>query len=680
MKEPPLELLKETLPGYMAHWTYMEHGRATIAVARYHDYKGEKTFRQFVNQQGEWKMGLPSSPYPLYGLESLSLVSPFNAIFICEGERKAALLHKLAWPAMSSMLGAESVEKSDFSPLRYFKEFIILRDNDAAGIHWTKQIASALKRQDPDCIMHICNLCPESNGADVIDWVAKYPLYGWDGFSQLNQSQIEVTKSSLQAKILESKKLLEDCKDVSYNSSSRFFFFEPKPLVQKLKPVLKFPIECLKESIRDYLTTLAKQKSLPVDVPATIFLTLLGGVIGRRVQLKMRPTQGWRESANVWTALIAPPSFKKSPSLRELFNHITLLESMADKEFKKAQTQHDANQNKKTNESPIRRRFVTDDCTTPKLRELFSQNPGGIILRNDELKGMLKKLDTIGYESDRSFILSCWPGLDFYNEDRMIRGSNLSIPLTLTWIGCIPPTGLLQYLQQAISDGGGSDGLMQRFQMPCYPDFDLPFELCNEIISSEIEQKIQNLFFYIDTTICHPWRVLSFSSEAQLLVDPWVVNSENDARLGGHPSYWASHIGKIPKLLGSLCIILHCIKEAISGCLYPEISSDTFSESSKLVEYYLSHAKRCYESVEGFEVATARKIIELIKHKKLNERFKAYEIYGNGLGGLTSSRTVREALYFLQEAGLVALDRTQCIGRPIEDWIAHPNIRQNPLF
>ena len=81
---------------------------------------------------------------------------------------------------------------------------------------------------------------------DVIDWVAKYPLYGWDGFSQLNQSQVEVTKSSLQAKILESKALLEDCKDVAYNPSARFFFFEPKPLVHKLKPVHKFPIECLK--------------------------------------------------------------------------------------------------------------------------------------------------------------------------------------------------------------------------------------------------------------------------------------------------------------------------------------------------------------------------------------------------------------------------------------------------
>ena len=435
-----------------------------------------------------------------------------------------------------------------------------------------------------------------------------------------------------------------------------------------------------KEAIRGYLTTIAKQKSLPVDLPATVFLALVGGVIGRRVQLKMRPTQTWRESANVWAALIAPPAYKKSPSLRELFSHITMLESMVDKEFQKSLVTQDANQNKKANEAPVRRRFVTDDCTIPKLRELFSQNPGGLILRNDELKGMLKKLDTIGYESDRSFILSCWPGLDFYNEDRIGRGSTLGIPLTLTWIGCIPPNCLSQYLQQAISDGFGSDGLMQRFQMPCYPDFELPFDFCNEMIANEIEQKIQNLFIYIDTMVCRQWRVLSFSAKAQLLFDPWLVKSENDARFGGHLSYWASHLGKIPKLLASLCIILHCIKEAISGCLNSEISSDIFIVSAKLVEYYLSHAKRCYESVESIEVTSARKIIALIKHKKLDERFKACEIYGNGLGGLTNSRVVRDALNFLQESGLVALDRTQWVGRPTEDWIAHENIRQHPLF
>lgn len=47
---------------------------------------------------------------------------------------------------------------------------------------------------------------------------------------------------------------------------------------------------------------------------------------------------------------------------------------------------------------PIRRRYITDDVTTPKLRELMAGNPRGVILRNDELRGQLERLDKHGSE------------------------------------------------------------------------------------------------------------------------------------------------------------------------------------------------------------------------------------------------------------------------------------------
>ena len=75
----------------------------------------------------------------------------------------------------------------------------------------------------------------------------------------------------------------------------------------------------------------------------------------------------------------------------------------------------------KSEEGPLLRRYLTDDCTTAKLRELFAQNPNGIILRSDEFKGQLDKFDKVGNEGDRSFMLQCWPGLHYYNEDRIAR-------------------------------------------------------------------------------------------------------------------------------------------------------------------------------------------------------------------------------------------------------------------
>jgi hypothetical protein len=684
MDGPPQDLIKATLSGYIAHWTYVEHGRATIAIARYHDYKGEKTFRQFTNDSGSWKEGLPNDPYPLFGLNSLSWTSALDAIFICEGERKADLLHQLGWPAVSSMLGARNTTKTDFSPLKYFSRFIILRDNDSPGIDFAVAVSTILKRMNSNNQIWICNLSPDKPGEDIVDWVIKFPMYGscWNGFDKIGLKNIERVSTALESKIQKEMVLLEEFKSIPYKSTLTFFSKEPKPLIQKLRPVKVFPELSLEKNVRDYLMTLARQKSLSIDLPATVFLNLIGGVIGRRIQLKMMPNQNWIESANVWTALIAPPSFKKSPSLRELFKHINQLEEIAEKEYKEAHSAWNANQNKVKSDEPILKRYVTDDCTTAKLKELFLANPGGLILRNDELKGMLKKLDTVGYESDRGFFLQSWSGLDYFNEDRIGRGSNLKIPLTLTWIGCIPPNSLTTYLNQAIIEGFGSDGLMQRFQMPCYPDFEIPFSLTNDVVSEEMQRKIDWLFHQIDLEAARSNRILIFSSEAQKEFNEWLIKSENDARFGGHLSYWESHLGKMPKLLASLCIILHRTKEVLTHGIIQEVSLCTLYQVFELIEYYKSHAQRCYESIESLEMTTARKILNLIKNRKLDEVFKASEIYGNGLGGLTNSNLVRSALNLLQELDWMVIDRTHQPngGRPSENWIVHPKVHEKGLF
>ncbi|MDB2613617.1 DUF3987 domain-containing protein [Chlamydiales bacterium] len=681
MQSPPLKLLKQACQGYIAHWTYIEHGRATVTVSRYHDYKGNKTFRQFVNCEGEWREGLPSAPYPLYGLDSLNQKSPLDAILICEGERKADILQQLGWPAVSTMLGADNVNNNDLSPLRYFSKVIILRDNDSAGISFTIKIASALKHMDKECEILVCNLCKEQKGDDIVDWIIKFPLYGqnWNGFSILNTDLLNHIRTSLCAKILECSLQLKDCIEVGYKENYLFFDEEPKPLNQKLLPVPDFPLKNLHAKVSEYLSIISKQKSIPVDFSATTFLALVGGLIGRRIQIRMRPNQAWLESGNVWGLLDGRPSLKKSPSLRELFAFIAHLEDLAEKEFIMAMKEY--NRDKSSNKEcdlpqPNLKRYLTDNCTSPKLRELFNNNPGGLILRSDELKGILKRLERTDSAEDRAFMLQCWAGLDSYNEDRIIRGSKLKTPLTLTWIGCIHPDTLAYYLGQSIDEGCGNDGFMQRFQMITYPDFEEEFVLCDEIIPEELQTQMQNIFIEIDNKLkSHP-RELKFSEEAQKKFNSWLERSENDARFGGHPTYWESHLGKLPKLVGSLCIILHAIGEITSETCLEEVSLETLSNVLELVDYYKAHAQRCYQCVESVEMRTGRKILELVQKKKLGERFKAVDIYGNNLSGLSNSQNVRNGLYFLKDMGWAAMDKQiGATGRPSEDWIIHPNIR-----
>lgn len=674
--------IKESYPGYIMHWIYMEHERPILLVARY-DNNDEKTYRQFHWHNSEWKVGMPQPPYPLFGLDTLKHISPFGGPIICEGEKCAKVLQQFRWPALAMVLGASNVNSSDLTPLRHFKQFLILRDNDKAGIEFCHRAAVELKKIQPEANILVCNLTPDISGGDLVDWIQQKPLVGhkWDGFKDLKQDACEHVKNSLVAVIKQLSKPIEECPEIGFDKISCLFDGEPRPFHISLQPVPSFPVEVLPTDVSHYLQICAKQFSLPNDFSGTVFLSLLAGIIGRSTCLSMRPGQDWIESANIWAVLIGNPSSKKSPTYRRISRMIAALEQTAVHEHKLALKDHrrrkkeaKANNEDFDEEEPRMRRYTTDDCTTPKLRELMSYNPRGIILRNDELKGQLEKLDKMGSEGDRSFFMQCWSGRESYNEDRMTRNGGFQIPLTLTWIGCIPPTALATYLRQAQSYGSGADGFMQRFQMVTFPDITQPYEICQEIIPQELENKIQQVFVNIDkAALNNPDRTLHFDSEAQLLFDRWQTKLENDCRSGHHPIYWESHLGKQPKLLASLCIVLHRLLEVCSGSNSDAISIITFQAAETLRQYYQDHAQRCYDSIESLEVIDARRIIELIKNKRLPMRFKSQDIYRPGLGGLKDSQRVKAALELLRDSNWVALEKIQGhTGKPGEFWVVNP--------
>jgi putative DNA primase/helicase len=408
-----------------------------------------------------------------------------------------------------------------------------------------------------------------------------------------------------------------------------------------------------------------QQFCLPTDFAGTVFLALTAGVIGRSITLEMRKGQEWVETSNIWAVLVGNPSSKKSPTYRRISRLLASLEKIAAAEHHRAVVEYrDRKKAAKDSQiefdenAPVMRRYTTDDCTTPKLRELMGNNLRGIILHNDELKGQLEKLDKPGSEGDRSFMMQCWSGLEVYNEDRMTRLGGYKIPLALTWVGCIPPAALALYLRQAQSYGSGADGFMQRFQMVTFPDINQRYELCKETVPPELEKELQRFFVDLDKeALNNSERVLHFDEAAQRHFDLWQIALENDCRSGDHPSYWESHLGKQAKLLASLCIVLHRLFELSSGQSSNAISLSTLQGAMNLRGYYQEHAQRCYDSIESIEVMDARKILELIKKKRLPLRFKAQDIYHHGLGGVKESQRVRAALELLHGANWVAHEK-----------------------
>ena len=675
--------VQNSQPGYKNHWLYTDNSIPVMCVARY-DQGKDKTFRQFIPDQGDWLEGMCSAPYPLYGLSTLANPLCLDSIIITEGEKNCSLVHQLGWPALTTVLGSSNPDKSDWTPLRHFNRYIILRDNDKPGIDYTRSVSRLLRSINPDCQVFVVNLCSSSKGGDLIDWAQATVLLGsqWDEYSPLKVPQIESLKSALEVEIKKQMVEVEQCPKVGFKPIEACFSGEPQELELKLHPVPSFPLEVFPTDIAEFLRIQSAQVSQVPDFAATILLLVVAGLIGRSIQLKMRPNGTWIEVANAWGCIVGSPSSKKSPIMRTIMNLLRPLENKAQEEYQQAFKAYKAKQRegKENGEEfdeclPTLRRYITDDTTTPKLRELFAGNPRGLILRNDELKGQLDKLDKPGAEGDRSFLMNCWSGLECYSEDRMCRESQINIPPALTWVGCIPPTALQKYLREAMGRGSGADGFMQRFQFVCYPDTIKEFTLSEEEIPSDLHKQIYCRLENLDKQSQAEFMEIVFSPEAQDRFDQWLIAHETDSRSGRHPVYWESHLGKQAKLVAVACIVLHSLDESIKHSPKTEVSIGTLEKALSLQKYYEAHALRCYESICGSILEDARAILRILREKRIATRFKAQDSYRSGIGGFEDGARVKAALELLEDKGWLVREKVSSSGnggRGHEFWNLHP--------
>lgn len=177
-------------------WIYHDvSGNPWIKIVRSDLPGGGKFFRQYDYTTGKWIDNdgpqLPD-PRPLYDLPSLSLAT--EVVFV-EGEKCAEALKKLGFVATTTIGGALSPHKTDFSPLAN-KTVIIWRDHDDAGLKYQEAVAKlCLKVHARPYVL----LIPEDKpiGWDIADAVEE----GW--------TREQVLEFITQATPYEEKKILK---------------------------------------------------------------------------------------------------------------------------------------------------------------------------------------------------------------------------------------------------------------------------------------------------------------------------------------------------------------------------------------------------------------------------------------------------------------------------------------
>ena len=488
-----------------------------------------------------------------------------------------------------------------------------------------------------------------------------------------------------------------------------------------LPPVPEWTIDLAPESLAPWLMDIAERIQCPLDFPPVPAYISAASLIGTQCGIRPGRRNDWVVVPNLWGMCIGRPSAMKTPPTVEVLKPLRRLEmssredyetrefdrtaiALQQKALKKAMEAaaikggkpgHSApdmstfrddfsHYETELKEAKSRRRYIVQDCTTERLGEILADNPRGLMLYRDELKGWLRSLDKAGREGDRALYLETWNGTGSFVYDRVERGE-IPIPAACVSIfGTIQPGPLRSLLRASVEGSAEDDGMIQRFQIMVYPDRLGSWRNVDQFPDSEAKQEARAAFerlaaatgedFGADTSADIPF--LRFTPEAQDRWDGWRHDFENRLLLcEEHPAFEA-HLVKYRSLVPSLALVNHLIDTG-SGA----VELDALDRAIRYAAHLEIHARRVYASIAMPDVDAAKALLAKLKAGRVREDgkplnpFQAWRVTRNGWAGLADSKTVHAAIDVLQDFGWVQRrveDHTG--GRDRADIHCHPRI------
>ncbi len=497
----------------------------------------------------------------------------------------------------------------------------------------------------------------------------------------------------------------------------------PERIGSDLPPVPQMDVEALLPApLAGYVMDAARRKVAPPEFVAVSLLVSLGALIGARCGVRPKLLDDWIVVPNLWGAIIAPPSKKKSPSMTDGIKPLNWLSANARAKYAKAMETYDGEVEgfdvmmaaakkamtkaadaadddklaaakariaalKDTKPTPpTMKRYTSNDATIEKLGDLRMENPQGLLTVRDELAGLLASFDRSGHEQDRAFYLEAWNGTDGHEIDRIGRGS-LYIPnLALSVLGGIQPERLEKYLDSAAQEVG-NDGLLARFQLMVWPD-SLEFEWRDGTPDKGLRDAVYKIFETLDDDdFIAAWgaepadqfrRVPSFKlapAAAQAFI-AWDTKLQTEI-MPSFPAVLQEHFGKFEKLVAGLALILDMAERADAGGIIGPIREGPMLRAIAWADFLGAHAKRVYHLWMHPEVRAAQKLSEALLQRKLPDPFSTADVQRKGWGGLGSPKQISAALEFLESVGWVRPEQKPEMptpGRPGKRYAVNPKI------
>jgi putative DNA primase/helicase len=642
----------------------------------------------------------------------LPAVLKAKVIFLPEGEKDVHTLE--AWGLVASCnpggAGSSSLYKEWTDDFRD-THIVIPLDNDEAGRKHAAEKAAALLGSAAS--VRIVDLPGLAVKGDITDWRNAGATF--EQFREL----IKATKP-LDAAALDELRarwgLNEDDTGHVKRTEAADDWPKPEPLPIELPAVDPFSEDLLPDSFRPLVKDMADRMQVPLDYPAVVVVLCLAGIVSRRAVIQPKENDtGWVVVPNLWGGIIAPPGFMKSPVIEAVTQALKQIQSEWRHQYeeelkdyarnkeeydlrcavwkdqykkaakdKKAAKGGDPAPERPENEpnQPSLRRLIVNDATFEALHKTLNENPAGLLEIRDELTGWLTQLDRPGREGERAFWLEAWNGNGAFTVDRIGRGTIHVPACCMSVLGGIQPGRLRSYLVDALKDGPGNDGLMQRFQVLVWPDTPPEWQYVDRPPNAKMLNQADSVFRkLLDMDAEHPARY-RFSSDAQALFVEWLAGLEAKVRAGDlHPAL-VSHLSKFRSLMPALALLFELADWAAGNGSPDTISLGNTKRAAAWCDDYLeSHATRVYSCIVAPELRAARELADKIKRRKVGADgfFSCRDVYLKGWSGLDSPEAVKQAVEVLRDAGWVREAPIQpkgSGGRPSDRYRVNPQVRE----
>lgn len=316
-------------------------------------------------------------------------------------------------------------------------------------------------------------------------------------------------------------------------------------------------------------------------------LTACAAAIPDRIKVQVKRYDTWTESPRLWTALIGPPSTKKSPIMAAALRPLNKIDTDLFREYMIKKHEYDAldAKERKFAHKPAQRRLRISDATVEAVQEVLKDSPDGVLSQQDELSGWFGAMDKYaagkGAMADRGFWLQAFNG-GSYALNRVARGASLIPNLSVTVLGGIQPDPLRKIVSESVDDG-----LIQRLipvlLRPAVAGRDEPQDGSVDCY----EELIRNLWLLSPPASHHGEAVLQFSVDAHQVRERLEVQFLEMVKSEAISPKMGAHFGKYEGIFPRLCVLWHCVENVESAAFPMRIEGETARRVEAFMNRYI---------------------------------------------------------------------------------------------